>query len=243
MATGDQVTKTGISMPINKIRFTTYPVLSGNCLDIATTDDHVGPVTYAWGSTYSLFFRAYVRSTPLNAARFIDASFNNKVMLTVTGIQCTHNGTSYTSSSVLVINEWHDYAVVYDGVHIRYYRDGVVVECLVAPVAPETNSRAYYFFNRSDGVRQCDMKIAYLQWFNRGMQPEEVFAHYHSDANNTDSLILSYGFQEGTGTAITDASGNGYNTTVTGCTWGTFTLEDTGTNISTYFGSSPITRS
>lgn len=234
---GEQVTKTGISMNVSDARALYLPTTRGNCLDVGTSGDYVGSVNFAWGTTgYACFFRANIRSTPSSAARLITNS-GDEIMLTVFGIKTQHNGASVTSNNVLIYNQWHEYGVVWDGTYVRYYRDGVVISNNYFTTPPSGTANDYYIFNRSDGLRQCDMQVANLHWYNKSFQPDEVIKHYRQTPEDTQNLVFYYRFNEGTGATATDSSGNSLNASITGCSWTTYSLPN---SIYSYYGATSI---
>lgn len=237
MALGDQVSKTGISVPVEKARLAFAPVVSGNCLYVTNPSDYVTlPTTWLWGTRWSCFFKAEIFSTPNSAARLF-SNDSETIMLTVGGIQVTQGGGSATSGNVLIWNEWHDYGIVYTGEHLLFYRDGYPVDAKAFTTNPSTNAWAWTLFNRPDHLRQCDMNVAYFQFYNRAFSAEEVLAHLKSNPNDTQNLEVYYKCNEGTGTTLADSSPNERHATITNCAWTTFSLPY---STVTYMGASSI---
>lgn len=234
------ISRTAVSVLIEKARYLFLPEKTGTSLYVTATNDTAGTVTFAWGTTYTCFFKAKIFSTPSNAARLIaGASGNDYFLMTVTAIQVSHRGSTATSASnYLVINEWHDYCITFDGSLVRFYRDGAPIDAQSMTQTPTSTAQAYTLFNRNDGVRQCDMYVKHFQFYtSRVFDSEEVAAHYRSKPIDTTSLSIWHKYDEGTGTTATDSSGNGKNGTIVGCSWVDIgTLKDN----SSSFGDEPV---
>lgn len=234
------VDRTGVVIPIADATYSDVQFSAGNCLRTAV-GMKLGPVNFIWGSRWTCFFKAKMNSVALGSSRLIEGTSGQGIILTLTGIKVQVPSGSATSSSILIANEWHDYAIVYDGAFARFSRDGAPVSAKTMTANPITSEDSFTIFNRSDLIRECDMDVCEFQWYNRAFDPVQVAAHYRSDPDNINGLVLRYKLQEGTGTSILDYSHNRNDTTLTGGSWQTFTLTaaDYYNGISTY-GSLPL---
>ena len=220
------VNRTGVVVPVEMARFAFEPLKSGPALYIHNSGDLAGPVNFSWNIKYTCFFKAIIFSTPLSAARLIAGSNGNThILLTATGIQVSHQGSTATTGAILEYNVLHDYAIVYDGRFVRCYRDMAPFVAAKLTTAPTTAALNYTLFNRSDGLRQCDMNIARFQWYNRAFSPQEIVAPYPSNPNDLKDLELRYDFKEGSGATLIDTSGKGRNVTISGSSWTTFDIK------------------
>jgi len=215
------VTKTGFSLSIGQARNIPQPV-TGNCFSFAANGDYLGPVNFAWNTRWSCFFRAYIRSVPLNAARIIDNGGANGILLTGTGVQVTNHTTSVTGTNVLVLNAWHDYGIVYDGSYVNFYRDGFLISQNAMTQDPYLSNYNYYIFNRDTGDRNCDMLVRDFMWFNSAKTQIDIYNLTRGGSDN--SSLFTFKLNEGTATAAIDSSGNGYTTTLHGGSWSNYSL-------------------
>lgn len=227
------VNRTAVVVPVSAFRFTHLPLISDNALHITNASDYVVlPTTWLWGSKWTCFFKANIFSTPNSAARLM-SNDSEEIILTVTGIKVVQGGSNIQSGAgVLTLNEWHDYAIVYDGKFVRFYRDMAPIDAKALTTNPSTNAWGWVLFNNPAHTRQCDMDVTRFQFYsNRAFSPEEVVAHYRSKPNDTANMALYLKLNEGTDINAIDSSGNGRNATIAGCSWTTFKLPNA---ISTY---------
>lgn len=234
---GAQVTKTGVVLSVAEARMTHVPNKKGKCLDVASNGDDLGPVNFAWSTTgYKISFKANIRSTPSSAARLITNN-TNEILLTVNGIKVQHNGSSVTSNNVLIYDQWYDYDIEWDGEFVKYYRDGVLISSNYFTTAPSSTADDYCIFNRSDGLRNCDMKVAQLRWHNKSFGTENTLRMYRQNPNDTENLEFLYKLDEGMGSTATDSSSNGRDLTITGCSWSSYLLPSSEV---AYFGATSV---
>ena len=124
-------------------------------------------------------------------------------------------GVTHVSKENLVIaQEWHHYAITFDGTKVTFYRDGAKVDEVANGAPAEYNltkfviSRYAYPWNGSiDEFRAwatCLNQEQIQSVCNRSLANAEALAEV-ADWN----LVAYYNFDQGTGTHITDHSGNG----------------------------------
>lgn len=216
------VERTAVSIEISKIRNPFVPVTSGNCLKIAAATDWATlSGAFLWTSRWSCFFKANVLSTPNNAARVI-CNDSEEIIMTVNGLKVQQGGANVTSANILIYNQWHDYGIVYDGSYCHFHRDGARISSKALTTNPSTNNWTHTLFSNPAHNRNCDMSVAYLQFYTKAFTPEEVVEHYFGKSKDTTSLRLQLRLNEGTGTTATDSSTSGLNATINNCTWSKF---------------------
>ena len=124
-------------------------------------------------------------------------------------------GVTHTSDNNFVIEqEWHHYAISFDGTTVSFYRDGVKMKEVANGAPSEYNltkfviSRYDYPWNGSiDEFRvwgSCLSQEQLQSVCNRSIANEAALAEV-ADMN----LLVYYNFDQGTGSSITDHSGNG----------------------------------
>lgn len=197
----------------------------GTCLKFKQSGDLIGPMNFTQGDTYTICFWANFNSLGASSAGRIFDGINNVFQLTGTNqITINHNGsTKVSSNNIIVLKSWRFYCISYDGANIRFYRDGKRVGTILSQTTkPSTSSVSYTFFNRSDGARYVDGLVDDFRYYkNRVLSEEEIQKLYYGYEPATTGLSIHWKFDEGSGTTITDSSGIGNNTTVTGATYST----------------------
>lgn len=216
--------KTAVSVPVNVARFASPPVKSGSMLQARTTGDMIEAISFDWGSRWTVFFKAVIYSSVGGSARFIIApDESNYIMLSLTGIKVQQGGASTTFDGLTEYDVLHDYAIVYDGEFIRCYRDMAPVSAAAFTTDPYSGAKDYTILNRAAGDRVCNMDVAYIQFYaDRAFSPEEIVAHYRSNPEDTENLVLSLRLQEGSGAVATNTAPGGVDGVIAGCSWGTF---------------------
>ena len=180
------VNRTAVVVPLDVMRMIQPPLKSDNALRVANATDYIVlPTTWLWGSKWTCFFKAKINSTPNSAARLI-SNDSEEIILTVTGIKVSQGGgNAQSGAGVLVLGEWHDYAIVYDGKFLRFYRDMAPVDAKALTTNPSTNLWGWTVFNNPAKTRNCDMDVTRFQFYsNRAFSPIEIVAHYRSNPND-----------------------------------------------------------
>jgi len=110
-------------------------------------------------------------------------------------------------------DRWHHFVATYDGEHLVTYRDGEITSSDYYSgfsFSPDTFKAGYSGF-RGD--------ICLIRVYSRALSPDEVKDRYINNTNITDGLFIEYKFTEGSGSTLTDTSGNGYDASITGAVW------------------------
>jgi hypothetical protein len=128
--------------------------------------------------------------------------------------------------TLLTLNTWYHVAGSYDGDSIRLFINGAqvassffdgsilpntVYDMTIGKLCDNGVGDKRYFFGKIDEVRI----------WNRPRPESEILADYnhHIDPLVQSGLVAYFRFNEGTGTTVTDLSGNNNNGTITGATW------------------------
>jgi len=109
-------------------------------------------------------------------------------------------------------NRWHHFVATYDGEYLVTYKDGEITSSDYYSgfsFSPDTFSSGNYF--RGD--------ICLIRLYSRALSPDEVKDRYINNTDIRDGLFIEYKFTEGSGSTLTDTSGNGYNASITGAVW------------------------
>lgn len=142
-----------------------------------------------------------------------------------------HDNGDITSTAVSVsLNTWHNFTGVYSGGNNYYYFDGVLIDTksdqgwseqlgdkqLTIGAAYTLNSGIYseFFSGLIDDIRI----------YNRALSQTEISKLYSSGQVSrkqvsNSGLVGYWSMNEGSGTKISDSSGNGVGGTITGATW------------------------
>lgn len=123
------------------------------------------------------------------------------------------------------LNVWQNVVYTYDGISQKFYLNGILKKstttnkgnidsCAGGGLLLGINflNAAYYFVGKMDEVAV----------YNRALSNSEVISLYNNKVLNPQletGLVAYYRFEAGTGTNVTDLSGNGNHGTIVGCTW------------------------
>ncbi|SVD14459.1 uncharacterized protein METZ01_LOCUS367313, partial [marine metagenome] len=131
-----------------------------------------------------------------------------------------NGGNSLTGSTQINPDTWYHITATYDGTTQRFYVDGIL-----------DGSNDWDLNTGSGNVKfgkQPDWPGAYFDGlinggaiWNDALTPEEITTIYNSGNpfNVSNDLMAYWDFNDGTGTTVTDQSGNGNDGTVYGATW------------------------
>ncbi|MFH0924245.1 MAG: LamG-like jellyroll fold domain-containing protein [bacterium] len=133
------------------------------------------------------------------------------------------NSTEYWKNSTLTvpINEWIHVAVTFDNGNTHFYINSVDDGLKSFPVSSLFSNGQSVRIGYYDNSQIFSGLIDQVRIYNRALSATEVAASYRNGAGRlSDGLVAGWNFNEGTGTTVDDASGNGNNGTLTnGPTW------------------------
>ena len=131
-----------------------------------------------------------------------------------TTIQSTVDLVDIAGSGQPTTNQWHHYAMQFDGTNYLVWMDGNLIFStnLVGQIIPTTNP--IYMGCQNSGYRPflgyiAEVRVSNIPRYYTAFVPQTRFA---TDSNT----VALYHFDEGQGTAVADSSGNGNNGTVQG---------------------------
>jgi hypothetical protein len=139
------------------------------------------------------------------------------------------------STAMKLVGEYNDYyfsdhvgtswihvAMVYDGATLSLYEDGVLVDT-ASVTTPFATDNSYDLIFGADSLDRADEyldgDLRDIRAWNRALSESEVAAELTSGAADPTDLIGHWPLDEGTGTTVADASGNGHDGTIYGATW------------------------
>ena len=133
-------------------------------------------------------------------------------------------GDSYVfySSIGVTDNNWHDIAYTRNGTVGTLFLDGVILG--THTVTYSLSSSDYWSIGQEfDGTSISNEYVGYIDnvsvW-DRVLTQEEIQANMTNELTGNESGLVGYwDFNEGSGTTVTDQSGNGNDGTVNGATW------------------------
>ena len=122
--------------------------------------------------------------------------------------------THTTADNFVIAQEWHHYAVSFDGTTVTFYRDGVKTK-EVANGAPSEYNLTKFFISRYD--YPWNGSIDEFRIWGTCLSAEQLQSVCNRSLANAEALaevedmdlLVYYNFDQGTGTYITDHSGNG----------------------------------
>ena len=147
-----------------------------------------------------------------------------------------YNGTSSESSKFVSDGKWHHVAATYDGKDVNIFVDGMKQSMSTqSAITPDTklSGKVLIGDNSADptGSQRFKGSIDEVSVFNKALSADEILELYESggtlnltsnigDYVSSSNLVAYWRFDEGTGTTITDASGNNHTGTIYGdATW------------------------
>ncbi len=122
---------------------------------------------------------------------------------------------SATSSTTLSINTWYHIAGTYDGSTIRIYINGVE-DGNASYTNGITNSiYALNLARRPNGSQYFTGKLDEVKIWSDARTSTEIQNNMNTDVTGQSNLVAYYKMSDGTGTSLTDNSGNGNTGTLT----------------------------
>ena len=160
----------------------------------------------------------------------INGSSGGNVNVLLIGINQTNGtlriyvGDSYVfySSIGVTDNNWHDIAYTRNGTVGTLFLDGVILG--THTVTYSLSSSDYWSIGQEfDGTSISNEYVGYIDnvsvW-DRALTQEEIQANMTNELTGNESGLVGYwDFNEGSGTTVTDQSGNGNDGTVNDATW------------------------
>jgi hypothetical protein len=148
--------------------------------------------------------------------------FGNKVAFFLSGV----TGSWIASTSNINDGNWHHVAATYDGANVKIYVDGVLETTSAQTGTINTGTSAVEIGRR--GSLYFDGKIDEVRIWNVALEDSDITALYNKtfiDPTSPSScLVAYYKMTDGTGTSVTDDSGNGHTGTING--GGTWVTDD-----------------
>lgn len=202
----------------------------GTALSFDGVDDKVAITSVAAQNdltTASLSCWIYIRGLGGNSAgRFFDKGtvyFQARVEGITLRLQTDWSTDGDWSVPIPSFNKWHHVVITYDGSSTAndpiIYIDGVVGSLTenVAPVGTRgSDSTSLTIGNRTaDTARGFNGYIDEVQWYNKILSQAEVTALYYQGTTAT-GLVGQWKLDEGSGTSVTDSTGNASAGTISG---------------------------
>ncbi len=152
------------------------------------------------------------------------------------GIQAALRGNEGTTANCYVqpsSGVWHHLAIVYDksqtgGNAVAFYVDGIF-QSPNWSLSASTNTNSFgnepvYLFSRAGKSKFSSGEVNELRLYSQALTPAEIQQIYNGmelGLSSPSGLVAAYAFNEGSGSTVTDASGNGNNGTISNATWTT----------------------
>ncbi len=196
-------------------------VPDANSLDLTN-----GMTLSAWikPDTLTDYRTVLLKERPSNLSYALSASSDsaNKPVVEIAGNQ-------HVGPSVLSTGTWTHLAGTYDGAHLRLYVNGVQVSSMAATSTIPVGANPLSIGGTSWG-EYFDGLIDEVRVYNRALSQTEIQTDKDTSiAAQTGSgggggggpvdLVAAYGFDEGSGAAVSDSSGNSHSGTISGATW------------------------
>lgn len=126
-----------------------------------------------------------------------------------------------TGIAKLNVGIWYHVAGVYDGTNMFVYVNGVQDGTVAQTGSFTANSPFYVSQSAGGGVRMFNGFIDDIRCYKRGLTATEISNLYLGTEPATTNLTIHYKCDEGSGTSLTDSSGNNSTGTLTSTTYST----------------------
>jgi len=216
----------------------TSPVLpysgGGSSLEFDGTDDYVQTNLYLNDLPYTIIcnFKPYVVSGEQSIVDTdIGGHYGHSIILGYGNGDNTidvqyHNG-SYNSTAACTENTWYNVAAIYENGLVSLYVDGVYIGNKSYGQGTPDGSTVRFGRHNSGDPQWFNGIIDEVAIWDTTLSAEAISDIYNglnplasSDNYNVSSNLIGYwDFNEGSGTTVTDQSGNGNDGTVYGATW------------------------
>ena len=129
-----------------------------------------------------------------------------------------------SSANVLTLNKWQHVAAVYNGSTLKIYINGIEIQYVTENRNLVADASYAVWIGYSPGAwgtpRAFTGKIDEARLWNTARSVAELRSSMIQQLSSGTGLIFSYQMSDGTGTSVTDNSGNGHTATVgAGTTW------------------------
>lgn len=200
---------------IHNKSFTGEVFSTTNYLSFDGVDDYISNIDKNLLSTNYLNFevQVFIRNSSVTKDIFFieestpwlrgSVTTNNKYVMTLT----TDGNTKdlLTADNTVNLNEWVKVNYIYDGSFMRIFENDIELVSFA-----KSGSWSY----TSDPFNIGRRPIASSGYFDGKIRDFKVYS------GNSNNLILHYDFSDGSGTTLTDVSGNNNDGTIVGATWG-----------------------
>jgi hypothetical protein len=129
--------------------------------------------------------------------------------------QTSSNGAAGTAA--LPLNAWTHLTATYDNATLRLYVNGTEVSRQAVTGSMVTTTGALRIGGNVLWGEYFEGTIDEVRVYNRALSAAEIRGDMGAPV--TSGLVAAYGFEEGTGTTVADASGRGHTGTISGAAW------------------------
>lgn len=126
------------------------------------------------------------------------------------------------TSITIILNEWHHYALVWDGTTLFWIVDGAIKQQSLASAQSNTYTLNYFRIGRPTGpyAYYGNFTIDEFRIWDHARTTEQIQQNmYKKLLGNETGLYVYYRFDEGSGTGLIDSTSNAWNGTIYGATW------------------------
>lgn len=114
---------------------------------------------------------------------------------------CNTSGTCkrVEAASMVTLNEWHHYALTYDGANLKVYKDGVLKTSTAQTGALKAFTSIFLFYSKAGGVnRNTSGYISDFRIYVTTLTESQLLELYNTSASlSNNGTLLSYEFVEG----------------------------------------------
>jgi len=131
------------------------------------------------------------------------------------------NGSTNNTSFIVQQGQWNYYALTYrtSGTTVNVYANGVVVG--VFTITPTSATGSHRIGQNKTDTAKFYGNIAQTRFYTRELSASDIQNDYYYAIVDRTSLDYEFLYSNGSGTTITDSSGNNKNGTLNGGAWST----------------------
>jgi hypothetical protein len=137
-------------------------------------------------------------------------------------LHCLSTPGYHKSPNVIRTDQWTHVAATYDGSRVRLYENGEEVYSAAVTGSGRRNSNPVGIGRYpSSAIRHFNGRIDEVRILSRALTSDEVRSDYNAQGHYParSGTVAWYHGDEGTGTTLVDASGNGNTGTIYGASW------------------------
>lgn len=205
-------------------------VFGGYSLSFDGMDDHV-PYIDGVEPNGSISLCAWFKSGATNNARVISKTSSENIFFLMVqsdgALRFNVMDGQCITPSTFLDDVWHFAVGVWDGSNVKIYVDGQLEVEAVGTVNPDytnVNTSKPFIGSQDPTWENFDGLLDEISVWDIALTETQIQSYYTTPITGSETgLVGHWNFNEGTGSTVNDATGNGYHGSIVGATWSTET--------------------